>query len=119
MHKQAARERVTTEQAAVRAILLKWDPFGGSPDDDCLVDHVISALHQGRTKHKDIAEIIASALTEHVGIEEEENAEEKEATIPNVAGNIVLLCGASSMKELRSNNAFHSDGPSAAREARR
>jgi hypothetical protein len=84
MDKKAAKHRVKAEQAAVRAILMKWDPFGGSPDGefDCLVDHGVSALHQGKTKRKDIAGIITSELTEHFEIEE------RKATISKVAEDI-------------------------------
>ena len=72
MSKQDAKRRVKVECAAVRSILLAWDPIGtgNSPEDeyDCLVDHIVSAVHQGRTEAKDIAAVISSELTDHFGV---------------------------------------------------
>ncbi|MFN0204832.1 MAG: hypothetical protein ACKVS6_00795 [Planctomycetota bacterium] len=72
MNKHAAKRQVKAESAAVRDILLAWDPIGtgGAPKDeyDCLVDHIVSAAHQGKTGTKDIAAVIASELEDHFGV---------------------------------------------------
>lgn len=72
MNKQSAKRRVKAESAAVRSILLAWDPIGvgDSPKDeyDCLVDQIVSAVHQGKTETKDIAAVISSELTHHFGV---------------------------------------------------
>lgn len=72
MDKRAAKLRVKAESAAVRRILLSWDPVGagGVPDDeyDCLVDHIVSASRHGKADAKDIAAVISSELTRHFGV---------------------------------------------------
>jgi hypothetical protein len=71
MNNRAAKGRVKAESAAVRRVLLAWDPIGvgGAPEDeyDCLVAHIVSALHQGKTE-QDIAAVISSELTDHFGV---------------------------------------------------
>lgn len=59
-----------SEARAVRAILNEWDPIPGSPPDeyDCLVDHIVSALHQGKTQSSQIAALISLELKNHFGL---------------------------------------------------
>ena len=54
----------------MRAILVAWDPLGDSPEDeyDCLVDHIVSELHNGQTQEHDIATVISSELQQHFGV---------------------------------------------------
>jgi len=71
MNTSAVKRQVKAESAAVRQVLLSWDPIGvgGTPEDeyDCLVDRIVSALHQGKTE-QDIAAVISSELTHHFGV---------------------------------------------------
>jgi len=68
--RKATKKAVKSEAQAVRAILNEWDPIPGSPADeyDCLIDHIVSALHQGKTQRAQIAALISSELENHFGI---------------------------------------------------
>jgi hypothetical protein len=63
------RHEFKAEEAKVRALLNKWDPIAGSPDDeyDCLTHSVISRLHHG-AQHHEIAVLIKRHMSEHIGI---------------------------------------------------
>jgi hypothetical protein len=71
MNRSVVNSRVKAECAAVRQVLLAWDPIGvgGTAEDeyDGLVHLIVSAIHQGKTA-QDIAAIISSELTDHFGV---------------------------------------------------
>lgn len=71
LDKKAMKNQIKKEAQSIREILNQWDPLGGSPEDeyDCLVDHVLSALHRGMTDSTDLARLIKSELNDHFGID--------------------------------------------------
>lgn len=70
MRDKLPAKQVKAEADAVRSILTSWDPVPGSPRDeyDCLVDHIISALHGGRSRPDEISSLIATEMHDHFGI---------------------------------------------------
>ena len=77
-------KRFKAEATCVRRILNEWDPIPGSPDDeyDCLVHHILSALHRGSNR-LGLIQLIKSEMAVHFcGIEA------PDADIEMVAGKI-------------------------------
>ena len=60
---------IRSEAIRVRQILNEWDPLPGSPSDeyDCLVDHIVSALHRGVTADG-LADVVCSEFEGHFGV---------------------------------------------------
>jgi hypothetical protein len=79
------KQKIKSETSAIREIIKAWDPIANSPEDeyDCLVDHIVSALHRGSTHSNDIAALIISEFRAHFGIDE------PKSTVTNVATQIV------------------------------
>jgi hypothetical protein len=64
-------KRFKGDENSVRQILNEWNPIPGSPDDeyDCLVHHILSAIHRG-SREADLIQIIKSEMVQHFGVEE-------------------------------------------------
>jgi hypothetical protein len=64
------KKNVKRDSAAVRSVLNRWDPVAGSPGDeyDCLVDHIVSALHSGKSRLSDVATLIATEMKNHFNL---------------------------------------------------
>ena len=69
--KKTRRANFKAEEAAVRKILNDWDTTPGLPEDeyDCLVYHVLSALHRGSAECR-LEEMIRHELEHHFGFKE-------------------------------------------------
>jgi hypothetical protein len=74
--KKAMKDQIKQEASSIRKILNQWDPLGGSPEDeyDCLVDHIVSALHRGMASSSNLARLIKVELNDHFGIKQSEKS---------------------------------------------
>jgi hypothetical protein len=82
------KKQVKSEVSEVRRFLNDWDPIAGSPAEeyDCLVDKIVSALHQG-VSETDLIELIQGELRGHFGISEPAN------NVANVSHRIISWWG--------------------------
>jgi hypothetical protein len=66
---KSTKHQIRTEASHVRDVLNNWNPIPGSPKDeyDCLVDHIVSALHRG-VDAPDLSKLIESEFHEHFGL---------------------------------------------------
>ena len=62
------KNEVRRQSSRVRELLAAWDPLPDSPPDeyDCLVDHVVSALHRGANAST-LAKLIEDEFRDHFG----------------------------------------------------
>ena len=67
-HKNQKR-RFNREEQFVRGALNEWDLIPGSPEDeyDCLVHHILSALHAGANQ-EDLEMLIEEEMSNHFGL---------------------------------------------------
>jgi hypothetical protein len=72
---KSTKDRIRTETSHVREVLNEWNPIPGSPRDeyDCLVDHIVSALHRG-VDAPGLAKVIESEFEDHFGLPVERGA---------------------------------------------
>ena len=80
---KSIKDRLRTEASHVRDVLNEWNPIPGSPRDeyDCLVDHIVSALHRG-VDAPELVKVIESEIHDHFGLPVERGA------VQSVAGTL-------------------------------